>query len=216
MSKGLFIVFEGIDGSGTTTQCELLASYIEERGYPVVQTREPGGTPLAEKIRKLVLDPAENIHCTTEMLLYAASRAQHVHELVDPALKEGKTVICDRFIASSLAYQGYGRDLGVEVVRQVNRYAVADCLPDLTIYLDLPLDVAILRRQQRAGSPDRLEREGDQLQEKVSLAYREVAKQQLETALILDATAGEEELADEIRTRLRERWPAFPFRNREE
>ncbi len=171
---------------------------------------------MAEKVRKLVLDPAENIHCTTEMLLYAASRAQHVHELVAPALKAGETVICDRFVASSLAYQGYGRGLGVEVVRQVNRHAVADCLPDLTIYLDLPVDVANLRRQQRAGSPDRLEREGDELQEKVSRAYREVAKQQLETALILDATAGKEELAEEIRIRLRERWPEFPLRNQEE
>ena len=211
MHKALFIVFEGIDGSGTTTQCEFLARYLEKQGYEIVSTREPGGTPLAEKLRGLLLDPAEKIHDTTEMLLYAAGRAQHVHELILPALKAGKPVICDRFIASSLAYQGYGRGLGVDVVRQVNLYAVRSCLPDLTVYLDLPVEVARRRRRRRADRPDRLEQAGDLLQEKVCQAYRKIAREQPEASLIVDATRSREDIAAEIRSKLLERWPSFPF-----
>jgi len=207
----LFIVFEGIDGSGTTTQCELLVGYIEELGYPVVRTREPGGTPFGEKIRKLFLDPAEEICFSTEMFLCAAARAQHVNEVIAPALQAGMTVVCDRFIASSLAYQGYGRRLGVDVVQQVNSYAVGEYLPDLTIYLDLPVEVARQRRENRAGRPDRLERVGDLFQETVRLAYRELAGQHPETALVLDGTLDRDTLAAEIQSKLRDRWPDFPF-----
>lgn len=210
MYKGLFIVFEGIDGSGTTTQCELLARYIEEQGLPVVRTREPGGTPLAEKIRHLVLDPTEEVDDITEMLLYAASRAQHVHQVIAPALQGGTTVVCDRFVASSLAYQGYGRGLGWEAVWQVNQAAVDGCLPDLTIYLDLPLAEASRRRRERGGSPDRLELAGERLQEQVARAYRDLADSRTDESLLLDGTRSRELLAGEILEKLQERWPHFP------
>lgn len=213
MQKGLFIVFEGIDGSGTTTQCELLARYIEEQGHPVVHTREPGGTPLAEKIRHLVLDPTEEVDDITEMLLYAASRAQHVHQLIAPALREGTAVVCDRFVASSLAYQGYGRGLGLEPVWQVNQAAVDGCLPDLTIYLDLPLGEARRRRRERAGKPDRMELAGERLQEKVAKAYRELAGSREDESIILDGTRSQERLAGEVLGKLQERWPHFPLRS---
>ncbi|MBT4503246.1 MAG: dTMP kinase [Gemmatimonadetes bacterium] len=213
MHKGLFIVFEGIDGSGTTTQCELLARSIESRGVPVIRTREPGGTPLAEKIRHLVLDPDGEVDDITELLLYAASRAHHVHEVIAPALMEGTAVICDRFVASSLAYQGYGRGLGLEPVWQVNQVAVDGCLPDLTIYLDLPLGEASRRRRERGGNPDRMELAGERLQEQVARAYRELADSRKEESLLLDGTRSQELLGGEILKKLQERWPNFPLRS---
>jgi dTMP kinase len=213
LQKGLFIVFEGIDGSGTTTQWDLLARYIEEQDFPVVRTREPGGTPLAEKIRHLVLDPDEEVDDTTEMLLYAASRAQHVHQVIAPALREGKAVICDRFVASSLAYQGYGRGLGLEPVWQVNQAAVDGCLPDLTIYLDLPLEEASRRRRERGERPDRMELAGEGLQERVANAFRELAESRADESLLLDGTRSRELLAGNILEKLQERWPHFPSRS---
>ena len=215
MPKALFIVFEGIDGSGTTTQSELLARYItEELENPVVLTREPGGTPLAERIRTLVLDPDfEEIHFITELLLYAASRAQHVHELIKPTLQAGTPVVCDRFTDSTVAYQGYGRGLDLDMIRKVNSIAIGGCRPDLAIYLELPVEVARKRRQQRASKPDRLERAGDQLQGQVHRAYRELAVQNPGASLVLDATLPVNELADEISSLLRSRWSNFPFGN---
>ena len=215
MCRALFIVFEGIDGSGTTTQCDLLASYIQEDlGVQVVQTREPGGTPLAEKIRGLVLDPkAGEMHFSTELFLYAASRSQHVEELIKPALRAGRPVICDRFTDSTLAYQGYGRGLEITYITQVNGMAAAGCLPDLTIYLDLPVEVARERRRQRASRPDRLEAAGEELQRRVCRGYKEIACQKPGKSLMLDATRGVGELAVEVRDKLSARWPGFPFEN---
>ena len=146
MGESRFIVFEGIDGSGTTTQAALLAERLEARGVDVVRTREPGGTPLGEGLRRLLLDPASHMEDSTEALLYAASRAQHVAEVIRPAVHRGATVISDRFVDSTLAYQGCGRGLGVELVRSINAPAVADLLPDLTVYLDLPVAAAHRRR----------------------------------------------------------------------
>lgn len=214
MSNPLFIVFEGIDGSGTTTQVGRLKEFVEnECGAEVVATREPGGTPLAERIRQLVLDPdVEGMNYKTELLLYAASRVQHVHERILPALQAGKPVLCDRYVASSLAYQGHGRGLDLPMVNQVNELAVGTCLPDLTIYLDLPVPVARQRRQHRADRPDRLEQAGDELQERVAQGYREVAAEEPAASLLLDATISEESLAKEIRRQLSARWPLFPYK----
>lgn len=209
LSRGLFIVFEGIDGSGTTTQCELLARNLEGWGCQVVRSREPGGTPLGEKIRHLVLDPTAKVGDMAEMLLYAASRAEHVREVIAPALHQGKTVVCDRFVASSLAYQGLGRDLGIETVWGVNQLAVGNCMPDLTVFLDIPLAEARRRRQQRGRRPDRLEREGDALQERVARGYREVTAENQEGTLVLDGTGAPENLAVQIENEIRARWPQF-------
>ena len=209
MSRGHFIVFEGVDGSGTTTQSRLLASYLRDAGLPVTLTREPGGTPIAERIRQLVLDPSlESISSTAELFLYAASRSQHVEEVILPSLKRGDVVICDRYIASSLAYQGYGRGLDLEVIKQVNRLAVGECLPAATIYLLLPTEVAWARLRRR-DVVDRLEQTGIALQEKVSRGYQDIAKKD-PAGLVFDAQLEIDRLAERIQDALRRQWSWFP------
>ncbi|MDE2733024.1 MAG: dTMP kinase [Gemmatimonadota bacterium] len=223
VSRGHFIVFEGVDGSGTTTQSRLLASHLREAGLPVILTREPGGTPIGERIRRLVLDKKqEAISHVAELLLYGADRAQHVEEVIQPSLDQGKVVICDRYTASSLAYQGYGRGLNLKMVEQVNSLAVGECLPELTVYLDLPVEVTWARidrqgdlfRQGDSFSPraeDRLEEAGgEQLQRKVAEGYKKIAKKYHQTSLVFDAQLGIDQLAKEIRNALRERLQWFP------
>ncbi|NKB71524.1 MAG: dTMP kinase [Candidatus Latescibacteria bacterium] len=212
MSKAVFIVFEGIDGSGTTTQSSRLAQYIRDLGHPLVYTREPGGTPLAERIRELVLDPhVEEMDFRTELLLYAASRAQHVSELIGPALKAGTPVICDRFTDSTLAYQGYGRCLDLALIDQVNAVATGGLEPDLTIYLDLSIEEARRRRALRARRPDRLEKAGDGLQAKVRQAYLDLAARRPDSSLVLDAGQDQDTLAEAIGKALHLRWGKFPY-----
>lgn len=213
LGRPLFIVFEGIDGSGTTTQSDLLARYVTQLGHPVLHTREPGGTPLAERIRHLVLDGEnESMQPLAELFLYAASRAQLVGELIMPALETGTAVICDRYTASTLAYQGYGRQLAVDVVLQVNQIAARGCTPDATVYLDLSVSIASARRRSRGLPEDRLEAAGDEFQERVLMGYRKIAAQHPETALVMDGALGPEELAEAIRKELARRWPRFPYR----
>ena len=198
----------------------MLESYLREAGLPVTLTREPGGTPMAEKIRRLVLDPSlEGISPTAELFLYAASRSQHVEEVIAPALNRGDVVICDRYIASSLAYQGYGRGLDLEEIKQVNRLAVGECLPNATIYLVLPPRVAWKRRNPHQSAPsaqlslwsteDRLELPGEELQEKVAWGYEKIAESD-QNALVFDAEIGIDQLAEEIRDALRQQWSWFP------
>ena len=209
MSRGHFIVFEGVDGSGTTTQSRLLASHLREAGLPVTLTREPGGTPIAEQIRQFVLDPSlEGISPMSELFLYAASRSQHVAEVIVPSLDRGDVVICDRYIASSLAYQGYGRGLNLEEIEQINRLAVGECLPDATIYLTLPVEVAWKRLGQR-DSADRLEQTGMALQEKVARGYQEIANRD-PAGLVFDAQLEINRLAERIQDALRRQWSWFP------
>lgn len=150
MNKGYFITFEGLDGSGKTTQAQRLAAYFEKRGYPTVLTREPGGTPLAEEIRRVILTPtAEDLAPMAEILLYAASRAQHVENLIKPALAEGKIVISDRFVDSSIAYQGFGLGYDRELIQQVNHWAVGGLIPDLTFFIDVDTEQALKRLRSR-------------------------------------------------------------------
>ena len=206
MNRALFIVFEGIDGAGTSTQSALLTRFFEKHDIPVVSTREPGGTALAERVRTLVLDPAvEEVDEAAELLLYGASRAQHVKELIEPSLKQGKTVISDRYTDSSLAYQGYGRGLPIAWVEQVNAIATRGVEPDLTFVLDLPLAEASERMRDRV--PDRLEQAGDQLQRKVRQGYLDLAAKAQEKTLVLDGTQSVESLADRIAGELLKRWP---------
>ena len=211
MPNALFIVFEGIDGSGTTTQCQLLAEKIKNLGAPVVRTREPGGTPLAESIRALVLDPnSAGITPLAELLLYAASRAQHVHEKIKPALEQGVHVICDRYTASTWAYQGYGRNLDLDLIGQITKIAEAGCEPDLTIYLRVPLEIAAERRARRSQNPDRLELEEQSFQHRVAEGYAKVAGRDKSRGLVLDGNRSPEEVATEAWRNLQQRWPRFP------
>ncbi len=209
-ARPLFVVFEGIDGAGTTTQAKLLGRSLNALGHPVVTTREPGGTKIGERIRGLLLDPLLiDMATRTELLLYAASRAQLVDEVIRPALEAGKPVISDRYAASTIAYQGAGRGVDREVVDFLNGFVVRKCVPDITIYLDVPLGVA---NERRNNGTDRLEQEGEPFRERVAAAYRRMASDQAETSLLIDGTGEENHLADRVVKELRSRWPAFPYR----
>jgi dTMP kinase len=157
--RGLFITFEGVDGCGKSTQQRLLGEYLAGKGYDLVFTREPGGCALAEKIRSLLLD-VENSDMDekTEALLYAAARAQHIAQVIRPALDAGKIVLCDRFVDSSLAYQGVGRGLGIENIMEINRFAIDGIMPDKTFFLDFPPELAF-ERMSKKRVHDRLELE---------------------------------------------------------
>ncbi len=170
---GRFITLEGIDGSGKSTQGRLLADALRRRGRTVVETREPGGTALGEGIRGLLLGDGA-IHPVSEALLFAAARAQHVRELIRPARERGDWVVCDRFLDSSIAYQGAARGLGIGLIESVNEPAIDGLLPDLTVVLDVPVDLTLERREGDAD--DRIEAEGSVFQQRVADAFREIAR----------------------------------------
>jgi len=173
--KGLFITFEGPDGSGKTTQVNMLKDYLENKGFEVILTREPGGTELGEDIRKILLDlKHKDMDEKAEMLLYAAARAQHVSKLINPALIQGKIVLCDRFVDSSYAYQGYGRGLGISLVEQVNDIALSGTYPDLTIFLNLEPQTGLIRSASSKGHHDRLESENIQFHMQVREGFLRV------------------------------------------
>ena len=195
----MFVTFEGLDGSGKTTQVDLLRERLEAEGLEVVATREPGGTELGEQIRDLLLHGG---HVTpwAEALLYAASRAQHVDEVIRPALERDAAVVCDRYLDSSVAYQGVGRGLGIDRVLDLNLAAVDGLLPDRTFLLRLdPGEVAA----RIARDHDRLEREDDDFRRRVDAGYRELAARFPERIVFLDAMRPVEELAEEIHGALR-------------
>lgn len=194
------MTFEGADGSGKSTQAELLRAAFTADARDVVLTREPGGTELGEAVRRLVLDGPE-MGAWAEAALFAASRAEHVEEVIRPALERGADVICDRYVDSSLAYQGIARALGVEAVLQLNLAVTGGLLPDLTFLLLLDPDVATGRQ----ADPDRLEREGTEFQAKVDAAYRELAGRFPERIVTIDATGEPDEIAKEVREQLRDR-----------
>jgi len=200
MRKGLFISLEGSDGAGKSTQLALLSSYLVECGYIPVITREPGGTPLSEKIRALLLDKKySEMDARTEALLYAAARAQHVVEVIKPALGDGKVVICDRFIDSSLAYQGYGRKLGEDVVN-INDFATAGCIPDITFLFKLKPEISRSRIGHK--DKDRLESEQAEFYDEVSRGYAELEKKYPDRIVGIDAANGIEEIHATIRSHL--------------
>ena len=148
----------------------------------------------------------------TELLLYAASRCQHVDQIIRPALAAGQPVVCDRYADSSLAYQGYGRGLDLALVGLVNKLATGDCMPDMTVYLDLPVKAAVARRSGRAGDTDRVERAGEELQERVKQGYRQISEQRPGSSLLVDAAKDVQQQSDFIRAELDRRWPSFPFK----
>ena len=195
--KGVFISFEGPDGSGKSTQVKMLYSYLLEKGYPVVLTREPGGTPISEDIRKIILDPSNTeMDGMTEALLYAAARAQHVAQLIKPSVEEGKIVLTDRFMDSSIAYQGYGRDLG-DKIRIINEYAVAGMHPDLTFFLDIDPEEGLKRAKHREEL-DRLEKESLDFHKKVYEGYLALSKIYKDRYVIIDASASVEDISKKI------------------
>jgi dTMP kinase len=198
MKRGIFITFEGSDGSGKSTQIEKLATFLRKQGEEVTVTREPGGTVTGEKIRNLILDPKNrDISDLTEMMLYAAARAQIVDELIRPDLKAGKIVICDRFVDSSIAYQGYGRGLGI-AVEKVNDFAIKDCVPDLTILLDIPPERCFARK--RGDVPDRIESEALAWHEKVYKGYLDIASKHDDRIKRVNADRAKSLIQQDIRT----------------
>lgn len=203
--KGYFITIEGSDGSGKSTQLKKIISYLEEKQVDLVVTREPGGTDVAEAIRQLILDPAyPEMTAKTEMLLYAAARAQHVEEKVLPALQAGKVVLSDRYVDSSIAYQAYGRGLG-DMVAQVNAIATGGLVPDLTVFLDLPPAVGMARKQQEENHQlDRLEQEKLEFHQKVYEGYDALCKRAPERICRIDASGTIEEVFGQIKGALDE------------
>ena len=197
-TRGLFITFEGLDGSGKSTQMEMLASGLEGLGYVVVVTREPGGTPLGEAVRDILLDPLQHgLSARAEALLYAAARAHLVERVIKPALDEGLVVLCDRYIDSSLAYQGYGRGLGADSIITINAWGT-DCLfPDLTLLLDLDDSV---RSTRLAAVPDRLEAEDDAFHRRVAEGYRALLTDHRHRIRRVDASGAPEEVQERVRT----------------
>jgi dTMP kinase len=197
----MFVTFEGIDGSGKSTQARLLRERLEADGHEVVLTREPGGTALGERIRELLLH-GDDMTAWAEALLYAASRAQHVAEIVRPALERGAWVVCDRYVDSSVAYQGVGRGLGLERVLELNLAAVGGLMPEHTVLLEL--DPAHLSNRL-AGEHDRLEREDGDFHARVASGYRELAARFPERYVVLDASRAPELIAEEVYGALRVR-----------
>lgn len=192
MSKGLFITLEGGEGAGKSTLIRHLAEQMEKEGHELLITREPGGSPLGEKVRSLLLESKEPIDSRAELLLFLAARADHVTRIIDPALSEGKLVLCDRFTHSTLAYQGYGRGLDLNELRRLCSFASHDLTPDLTLFLDVPVAVGIERREKRSAA-DRMEREESTFHEKVRAGFLDLAK--AGGMEVIDASASPTEVA---------------------
>jgi len=188
VTTGLFVAFEGGEGAGKSTQSKLLASWLAERGYEVVTTREPGATPIGRQLRQLLLDPdSGEIAPRAEALLYAADRAQHVATVIRPALARGAVVVSDRYVDSSLAYQGVGRSLSSGEIERLSQFATSGLRPDVTVLLDVPVDEGLARTSVRDEIPDRLEAESDAFHERVRAAFRELAEASPDRYLVIDA-----------------------------
>ncbi len=201
--KGLFITFEGIDGCGKSTQCELLRNYLESLGRDFIFVREPGGTVIGEHIREILLDKKNSgMTPRTELLLFEAARAQITDEVIKPALESGKTVICDRFFDSSSAYQGMARGMGMDFVASLNMAATGGLKPDVTFFFDISAEEALARRGKRGEASDRIELAGLKFQEDVREGYLELAKNSDGRIVTLDATLGIEEIFEQIKQTL--------------
>ena len=197
--RGLFITFEGTDGAGKTTQIQRLTADLRQTGYDVCLTREPGGTPISEQIRDMLLNPDHSeMAATTELLLYAASRAQHVSEVIKPALEAGKVVISSRFADAMVVYQGYGRGLDLERINHLNRIATDGVTPDVTFVLDLPVEIGLQRVQNSRDGLDRLEREKIEFHRRLREGYQILAKQEPQRLKIIDSQVNSEQVYAQI------------------
>ena len=199
--SGLFVAFEGVDRSGKTTQLRLLAQRLGEK-HEVIVTREPGGTPVAEAIRVLLLADDVEMSARCEALLFAAARADHVEQTIRPALDRGAIVLTDRFLDSSLAYQGVARGLGVDEVESVNMWATEGLLPDVTIMLDLPVGTSV----QREGNTDRMENEGQLFQARVRRGLMDLANRNPQRYAVIDASGSIEDVAEHVWAAIPEQW----------
>lgn len=198
LKQGFLLVFEGIEGCGKTTQLRRLARRLRAQGYLVVETREPGGAPISEQIRTVLLDPSNHgMDARCELLLVLASRAQHLADTLRPALEKGAVVLCDRFSDATMAYQGYGRGLGPRTVARLNRFATSGLAPHLTLVLDVPVGVG-LARKRRVGALDRLDLERAAFHEKVRKGYLRIAKGDPRRVRVVDGTDSVDEAARAI------------------
>lgn len=201
----LFITFEGVEGSGKTTQIHRLKSYLSRKGIPCVVTREPGGCPISEEIRKILLNPDHReMAPLTELLLYEASRAQHVEEVITSLLRKGRVVISDRFSDASIAYQGHGRKVGLKLIETLNRLSSQGIKPDVTFLMDCPSQVGLKRalsRNQALGQEKegRFELEKIQFHHRVRRGYLSIAKKELRRVKVIDTRKGEEKVFEKIR-----------------
>lgn len=202
LTKGKFISFEGPDGSGKSTIVKLFYEYLETNNVSVILTREPGGTnnPTAEKIRNLVLDCKDlSINSKTEALLFAASRAQHVADLILPSILNGTTVICDRYLDSSLAYQGYARGLGIEEVYAINKFATNDLLPDVTFFIDVPTNIGLERiKNNKRAKSDRLDEETQDMHLRAYQGYQEILNMWPSRFIIIDGSQTVEKVLKDV------------------
>ena len=203
--NGKFITFEGCDGCGKSTQLSLLIDYLKENGVPHIFTREPGGGKISEAIRGILLS-GKNTEMSDECeaLLYAAARAQHIKDRVEPALQEGKLVVCDRYVDSSFAYQAYARGLGMEFVEKINAFALEGFLPDVTVFFDLSPKEAFARKKG-ADEDDRMELAGLAFHERVYEGYLDLAKKYPDRFVVINARKGIEEIASEVLTVLKKK-----------
>ncbi len=212
VSRGLFITFEGSEGCGKSTQVKRLVARLERERIPFLLTREPGGTPIGEKIRDLLQFAPEGLAMQpeTELLLFEASRSQLVRELIEPALAAGQIVISDRFFDSTTVYQGAARKLEPKFVEEVNRFAVGNCVPDLTFVLDLDVATSRARMRRRVrpvGGVDRMEQQPIEFYEDVCAAYRELATREKDRVRVIDGSRSADEVETEIWKQLREKFP---------
>ena len=198
MARGKFITFEGCDGCGKSTQLRLLSQYLTENAIPHIFTREPGGGKISEAIRDILLN-GKNMEMTDECeaLLYAASRVQHLSDRVEPALSEGKLVICDRYVDSSLAYQAYARGLGLDFITKINAYALKNYLPDVTVFIDLTPEAAF-QRKHGADENDRLEKAGMEFHRRVYEGYKAVAAAEPDRVICVDGTQTPDEIFADV------------------
>ena len=195
MQKGLFITFEGCDGCGKTTQLELLAKYLQDKGYDVIVTREPGAKGLGEKLREILLNYDGEVSSNCESFLFLADRAQHIDTIVKPAIDAGKIVLCDRHIDSTAAYQGYGRGLDLEQINYLNNIATSGLKPDLTLLFDVDIETSMARVGK---NKDRMESAGIEFQEKVRRGYLELAKAEPKRIRVFDSRKTIEQLHQEV------------------
>lgn len=202
--RGLFVTFEGIDGSGKSTQLERAAAALEAQGRSVVITRNPGGTAFGQELREILLHAEHQVYPTSELLLFIADRAQHMNEVVFPALAAGQIVLCDRHLDSTVAYQGYGRGLDLAMIHQLNEVAIQGRKPDLTLLFDGPPPLLAQRVKDR-GRADKLEGEAQAFHERVREGYRTEAANEPQRILVLDALKSAETLHEEVMQALSER-----------
>ncbi len=198
----MLISFEGIDGCGKTTQLKLLNDYLKELGYQVISVREPGGTPLSEKIREILLNKNNSISNIAELLLFQTARAELVHNIIKPACDEGKFVLTDRFIDSTLAYQGYGREVDISAINILNAIATEKLIPNITFYLQLPLSIA--KQRYSAKKLDRIEQSGEVFLQKVIDGFDTIAANNTDRIVIIDATQSIEKVFESIVNKLKD------------